>query len=777
MEFEALRDANFKLIDDALTDWSTLVGSLAEMKKDAEDNLHQGANKADWAGVNAKVSKKFIGKTAGEFADAHTQAESIYKILNDTVGELKDYHRQLLDALEGGRKKNLTVIGYEGGFTVTTNAPPEARSKMDQDNKGDITALRDQLQGILNKATESDNSAKTVLQAIADQSSLGFSDASYKDRDSAAEALKQAEELAALAKKNPDDLSVKDFDRLTAGLKKYADDGLFAERFATTLGPKGTLEFWTGVTDPQRGNWDLGHERLDKFDDLQRSLGMTLATATQSDSTAMSTWKHTMIDIGDKPLYGDRGGPMGFQVMSNLMRTGDYDDGFLRDYGTKLMETERKLTGNGEHPNLMWRRTGMDPNLNRIGDDSGSDPLTGYLKGLSNSPDAATDFFNQQFVSKDDPENPFERDTNGDGKNDKVSLSNFQYLFEERDWPEETNLKGDDLHTGQNNLALALEAATTGHPAGELFPASASPGHSDGQTKLFESIVASISDNPERLTENSYMSDSMGQIASEYLPDLNRAATDVDPNPEKSDADAQQAWKRVENLYPVSGSSAELNHRDASRFLFTIGQNPEGYSAVEVGQKSYMASLMDYHLNPDLPENRHPDHDTELTVRSIARHSGEVSGTLAMGRNEGVASGAVESDAEYDHSVAQWKNTISGAVGLGVGVGTSFIASPVAGAFVGGTAGTVTSVVMEQIFKDVEGSAKDAAGTEMGKNWENGQDDNMKYTRRAASEAARAHQHAHPGDVATWAEEEASQGFLSAGDYMERVGAELMTDI
>lgn len=381
MELEALRDAKFKLVDDALTDWSTLVGSLAEMKKDAEDNLHQGANKADWAGVNAKVSKEFIGKTAGEFADAHTQAKTIYKILNDTVGELKDYHQQLLDALEGGRKKNLTVIGFEGGFTVTTNAPPEARSKMDQDNKADITALRDRIQGILNKATESDESAKTVLQAIADQSSLGFSDANYTDRGSAAEAVKKAEELAALAKKNPDDLTVKDFDKLNAGLRKYAGDELFAERFATALGPKGTLEFWTGISDPQRGNWDLGRERLEKFDDLQRSLGMTLATATQSDSTAMGTWKHTMIDIGDKPLYGDRGGPMGFQVMSNLMRTGDYDDGFLRDYGTKLMETERRLTGNGEHPNRMWQHMGVDPYLNRIGEDSGSDPLTGYLRG------------------------------------------------------------------------------------------------------------------------------------------------------------------------------------------------------------------------------------------------------------------------------------------------------------------------------------------------------------------------------------------------------------
>ncbi|WP_345962438.1 hypothetical protein ABDE16_12575 [Streptomyces sp. BRB040] len=750
MELEALRDANFKLIDDALTDWSTLVGSLAEMKKDAEDNLHQGANKADWAGVNAKVSKGFIGKTAGEFTDAHTQAKSIYKILNDTVGELKDYHQQLLDALEGGRKKNLTVIGYEGGFTVTTNAPPEARSKMDQDNKGDITTLRDQIQGILNKATESDESAKTVLQAIADQSTLGFSDASYKDRDSAAEAVKQAEELAALAKKDPDDLSVEDFDKLNAGLKKYADDELFAERFATALGPKGTLEFWTGVTDPQRGNWDLGHERLDQFDDLQRSLGMTLATATQSDSTAMSTWKHTMIDIGDKPLYGDRGGPMGFQVMSNLMRTGDYDDGFLRDYGTKLMEAERKLTGNGEHRNGAWQRLGMDPYLNRIGEDSGTDPLTGYLKGLSNSPDAATDFFNQQYVSKDDPDNPFERDTDDDGKKGKISLSNFQYLFEERDWPQESNLKGDELYTGQNNLALALEAATTGHPAGEM-PTADTPAHNDGQAKLMQSVVSSIADDPSRLTKNSYMSDSMGQIAAEYMPDIHRA---LHPGTEGE-----------EKLFPVAGSAAQLSETDITRFLYSVGRNPEGYAAVNLGQHSYTTSLMQYHFqHPDAylnDPNFSPDENLKKTIEDVARTAGEIEGTIGAGRAyEGECEGG-KKDEDYNAAIDKigtWGGT---AVGIGVGLGTAPFTGP-GGVVAGGVAGTAADEIIGAI---IGGTVKDSSEEVIyrnGQDFEGTKDSTYMLVESAAKKAGENTDNPSPMIVSA-AATAAEQGFNNAG--------------
>ncbi|MFI8950814.1 hypothetical protein ACIGO6_30370 [Streptomyces sp. NPDC053750] len=750
MELEALRDANFKLIDDAVTDWSTLVDNLADMAEDAEKQLHQGANKADWAGVNAKVSKEFIGKTAGEFADAHTQARSIHRILNDTVGELKGYHQQLLDALEGGRKKNLTVIAYEGGFTVTTNVPPEARSKMDQDNKGDITALRDEIQGILNKATESDNSAKTVLQAIADQSKLGFADADYADRDSAVEAVKKADELAALAKKNPDDLSVKDFDRLNAGLKKYAGDDLFAERFATALGPKKTLEFWTGISDPQRGNWDLGRERLEQFDDLQRSLGMTLANATQSDSTAMTDWKRTMIDIGDKPLYGDRGGPMGFQVMSNLMRTGDYDDRFLTDYGTKLMATERKLTGNGEHRNLAWGPGGMNPVLNRIGDDSGSDPLTGYLKGLSNSPDAATDFFNQQFVSKDDPDNPFERDTDDDGKNGKVSLSNFQYLFEERDWPQERNLKGEDLHTGQNNLALALEAATTGHPAGEM-PTVDTPAHNDGQAKLMQNLVSSVADDPSRLTKNGYMSDSMGQIAAEYMPDIHRA---LHPGVEGED-----------KLFPVAGTAAQLSETDTTRFLYSVGRNPEGYAAVNLGQHSYTTSLMQYHFqHPDAYLNDQSfsqEENLKKTIEDIARVGGEVEGTIGAGRAyEGEIEGG-KKDADYNsviEKIGTWGGT---AVGIGVGLGTAPFVGP-GGVVAGGVAGTAADEIIGAI---TEGAMKDSSGEVIyrnGQDLEGTKDSTYTLVETAAKKAGESVGHPSPMIVSA-AATAAEQGFNNAG--------------
>ncbi|MFB8030452.1 hypothetical protein ACFQ6U_16265 [Streptomyces sp. NPDC056465] len=766
MDLDALRFANFAMLDTAVSDWELLVRHLAELEKQAEEGLHKAARTADWTGMNAQVTKEFVGKSAGEFKDAHTQANTIHKILGDTRDELRQHKKDLEAAISRGQKKNLTVTSTGGGgFTVTMNIHPDRAAKgtsVPEHSESDVTALRDEVQGILKKASESDDSASKVLIAIADQAKTGFSDANYKDRDSAAEAVQAAEDLAKIAAKNPKDLTPAEFDKINDGLAKYKDDPLFAERFATQLGPQKTLELWQGINDPAV-NPNVGRERLDKLDDLQRNLGLTLATATQSDSADMTSWKGNMIKLGDQPIGREGGGPMGFQVMSNLMRTGDYDDQFLKSYGTKLMETERKLTGNGEHANLAWQHMGMDPWLNRIGDDSGDDPLTGYLKGLSNSPDAATDFFNEEYVSKDD--SPFERDTDGNGKNGKVPLSNFQYLFEEREWPQETNLKGDDDITGRNNLALALEAATTGHPAGEL-PTADTPAHNEGQTKLFESIVSSVADDNGRLTGHNYMTDSIGQITSEYLPDINRAMTD--------DYDEE-----TNKLFPVAGSSATLNHRDVNALLLTVGQNAEGYAAVEVANKEYMANLMDYHLNPDLPADKVYSKDLEFTVNQVAMGSGEVSGTLAIGRQEAVAGEAEAADKKYEQSVAQWKNAISGGIGTGIGVGTSFIATPVGGAVAGGLAGTASSMVLEALFQDAEGKAKDDAGAVMGEHWERGNDQNSGYTEKAVENAAKAH---HRDDLMDDSIDEkartaAQEGFRAAGVNTAHMSPHLKTDI
>ncbi|MGW0928031.1 DUF6571 family protein [Streptomyces sp. NPDC002644] len=718
MNFDALQSANFTLLDDAVEDWSLIVRNLEKLSRDAEKGLRAAANKANWSGENKQVTKAFVGKTAGEIADAHTQAKSIHGVLSDLAGELKGFRTKLREAVARGLDDNLTVRpSGDHGFIVVANVPaggPGTGIKVPDDSE--VNALRDEIQGILTDATARDESASEVLKALADQSKYGFGEASYQDRDSAAAALRQAEDLAALAEQRPGDLSPAEFDRLNAGLRKYGNDPLFAERFATTLGPRKTLEFWTGIHDGYMGE-ALLDARKDKLGELQRNLSMTLAEATQSDSAGMAAWKNRVIDLGDQRVNG----VLGFQVMSNLMRAGDFDDRFLKDYGTALMATERERSQNGKESRNAWSDILGPSSLNHLEADDGKDPLTGYLKALSNSPDAATDFFNQQFVSKEN--SPFERDTDDNGFKGKVALTNFDYLFEERHWDKATNSEGDKVDPGRNNLALALEAATTGHPAGEL-PGPDTPAHNDAQVKLFERIVASVSDDPQRLTKHGFMADSMGQIASEYMPDINRSV--------------YPATSGSTDLFPIAGTAAALEQTDTTRFLYSVARNPEGYTAVNLGQHSYTAQLLQYHFdNPNihLPQpDLSPQESLQLTVGSIAETAGEVEGIIGAGRAFEVENQGAKKDGEYN-SALEAANTWGGtAVGIGVGLSVAPTAGPGAVA----AAELAGSAAQEIISSITEGAMKDSSGDVIyrnGQEWDRTQESTYKLVEEATKKA------------------------------------------
>lgn len=214
-----------------------------------------------------------------------------------------------------------------------------------------------------------------------------------------------------------------------------------------------------------------------------------------------------------------------------------------------------------------------------------------------------------------------------------------------------------------------------------------------------------------------------------------------------------------------------------SRFLLSVGQDPEGYAAVQVSQKGYMADLMDYHLNPELPEYQRYSGDQKLLVHEIAHSTGEVSASLNVGRQEALAGAAEEADKKYEQSIAQWKSGISGGIGTGIGVGVSFIASPVVGAAVGGGATTISGVILEQVFQDAEGKAKDEAGGKMGEKWENGLEDSIKHAVTAADTAARVHDLPNGSDLVESARTGARNGYDLGGGFTESVAKDLQTDI
>ncbi|MFF6870958.1 hypothetical protein [Streptomyces sp. NPDC012450] len=185
MDLEALRQGNFAALGTAIDDWTKVVGHLKGYEKDVREDLEAKADRAEWAGVNATVSRQFVSTTAGGFADALAQATSIRDILRDTRDELVGYRDELNRAIDRGWEKKLSVVGEQGGgFRVFVNVRPEPPN-----SEQAVKDLRDELQGILTKATTSDSTASQVLRAIAEQADYGFSGVSYKDRDSDTDAM------------------------------------------------------------------------------------------------------------------------------------------------------------------------------------------------------------------------------------------------------------------------------------------------------------------------------------------------------------------------------------------------------------------------------------------------------------------------------------------------------------------------------------------------------------------------------------------------------------
>lgn len=677
MDLDTLRYGNFAQLGEAITDWQQMTKKLADLKKDAENNLKAKADKADWAGLNATVTREFVDKTATEFGDAHTQADTISKILSDTHSELVGYRTQLSGAIDRCAKKHLTVVDTgDGTFVVTQNTRPDWASdpsgNTDTTSQQDIDALRTEIAQILSKATESDNSAAKVLQLLVDQAEYGFSDAAYADRDSAAKAVEAADKLAKILAKDPGDVTDTELDTLNTTLAQYKNDPVFAEKFATDVGAKRTMEFYAGLVDDaqfavnprsREGLSAAQKERMKLVEGFEKQVGMTLATASHSDSDSMRKWKADAITLGGQNVRPNGENPVyGFQAMSNLMRNGEYKTDFLHDYGDHLIAYEKSHTSDeygglqrrvSRKDVLFWDHSGQWEQLH-YGDanDAGRDPMTGFMEALGHNSDASTQFFNE-----------------GD---------NFDYLTDKREWPEDYVGEHAKTIAGYDSLGHALESATTGAP----YDAHPPQLHRDLETaKVAEKVVAlygrdaqykghdEVSPSGAELMHNQKgIADSLGKIGAAYIDDINWAM----------DGDAHKSLYALDNAErPSLGERAHFDTQGmgVSKFLSTLGQDPHSYAEIGTAQQAYTTSLVHAHT-PTIDAHGQVD---SVQAETAVRNGAEVQGILDRSRAEQIKGHEQAMDEAYNKAVDDSVGRKKMLVGAITGGLFSFVPEPESG--------------------------------------------------------------------------------------------------
>ncbi|MEV8102376.1 hypothetical protein [Streptomyces sp. NPDC088135] len=644
MDLEALRHANFSALNSAISDWGTVVKSLTRLEKQSRDDMKAKADKADWAGVNATVSREFISRTAGEFSDALTQATSIHNILKDTYDELVGYRDQLKLALDDGFEKDkLSVYGEAGGgFRVIAAVHPEPPG-----TKEKAEALRDRIQNLLGSATTSDSTAARALKAIAEQADYGFSGATYADRDSAADALEKADDMAKLAKDakkmSPEELA--EFQRTMA---RYKNDELFAAQFASKLGGKETLQFWNDLAEVHRG---ASGEELKQLQSIQRDLSMTLATATLSDADGMQEWKKKILDEATTAFRANSSDPlrpngaMGYQVMSSLMHHGKYDSEFLDAYGKQLLKMDMAPAGSpGMGTNDLWKAGNVTDLV--FGKDNGSDPLIGYMKALSHNPEAALETFDDKKV--------------------------FEHMMESTRY---TDRDGAVAH--------ALESAVTGYGDGEK--ATDIRPHSKAQVALMQEVMHAVA-QPGTGADlvNKATGESFGDMAAAYMPEISLSVS----------------GKGAESIFWSNSQHPDgLDTLDTTRFLYETARDPMGRAAIIVGESVYTASCLEAHIaQPELFDGK-----TEDAVKAIAANAGIIEGIVGHSVADAEIAGDLEAEKEANDAIKAKGDMVKSILSAGVGVGTVALvgtapAAAAAGAAVSGFFGGIAGTAIDRLL-------------------------------------------------------------------------------
>ncbi|MFE7773186.1 hypothetical protein ACFU5O_04655 [Streptomyces sp. NPDC057445] len=695
LKFDQVLHARLGSLKEAVTDWSETVTKLEKTEDKAVNGLLKKAEKADWAGENAGVTQAFVKKTAKEFGDALKEATSIRNILRDAHGEFQAAKSELEKLVQDAPGKGIRI---DPDGTVSYLVHPDRRSKNydgPKPEQADFDAMRSAIKSAVERANDADDIASRALRALVGKDKNNFSGTSYdslKDASKAqdAEDAKLAHELY----KKGDEATPEEIDKLNKLFKNNADDRYFAERFALEVGPKGSMEYWADMGDPSDGS-RLGIDHRDKLTELQKNWSLTLASATHSTSPEMEQWKADVIKAGSEPIQTRGTHPYGFQVMSNLMRVGDYDDKFLRNYGNALVVTENKMTHGGSlPPGRAWFQP-QPSHLNWMEGGNGQDPMSGYMEALGHSPKASTEFFNSDIDLT--PEN---------AKDDK-KLSAFDYFTKDRDWPEELNSKGDmTKEPGYNALGHALESATTGHPYD-----APTEGLKDVRTaenaEVMQKVVERYGDDPKYMHEQPGIDDSLGKMGAAYIDELDRSMEQEDGSSMREVPNSPFGNNGPDGKSRFGDKfDTELlfNRDDAINFMGTVAQSESGHGQLSAAQTLYTTSVMD-EVGPKPGSG--PAKDLDFTdAKTALRIGAETHGILDESRMAQIDQDYTKDSEEHKKAIGRTTEWVKFGVGAAVAGGVVALTGGAGGVLVPLAAETAGGAVVTYLGMEADDTAE-----------------------------------------------------------------------
>ncbi|WP_432056793.1 hypothetical protein [Streptomyces sp. bgisy022] len=722
LKYEDIIDAPLAKLKAAVDDWSEMAGKLEKLATDARDGMKKKADRAAWKGVNAGVTKEFIGKTAKEFSDAVAEAKGVHRILNEGYAAIKKARADLIAIRDD--EAPAAGVHVDGKGKVTPRHPLSEIKGVRRNDPDYDQLLRKERQAvvewqtridlIVDNCNDTDVTLKNTLEAnVTDRKDFSAPKYGKLDQEEAARA-------AALASKGRD-LTDAQLQQLNELLKDNGESAEFARTFYNRLGPEKALAFFGQLATDTHDFGEVDPQRLKDVQDLQKNLGLNLATASH-DKDFTEKWGPELRRLGTERISLDQyhhGRPFGYQLLGGIMRYGNYDAKFLNPIAEHVAQLHQK------NPRLFAGSkilNGPDKNpFNPSGvNGAGYDPTTAMLEALGNSPEAAKKFFTETPTAYNEDGTVNSGATADLGKDkDGEEIENYLDFFTNEDWESFGDVNSPDVKEREASLdympdALghALEAATLGYPAGVPDPHVVRDAEN---AAVMQQVMEKYGADPALLKQHEVMSDSLGIMGAGYIDDINWA---LDKNHWDSVfAPGGNPEGRIDFAGPEDGDGRSI----VRGFLTALGQHPDAYATLSTAEQAYTRSVLEGTVGPDGIK--------EGSARAAVRVGAEVQGMLDQSRADQVEATHLKTHEDYEKAVAQRAGWVEFGATAALAAGVAFLpatAAVGAAAVLIPVATDTASGAVEQAISQFVGNVSDDAVDEHKEKVEDLADDQKK---------------------------------------------------
>jgi hypothetical protein len=500
--------ADLSSLLDAANMWRKMGTRYGELHGNYRDNVRSltGQDGA-WTGGGSDVFDERSKDTLHEFIAAKKQANAVASLLEDAHGQFttlkKKVEKKRDDAVAAGMKvddNGYCTYDYSDYTSAEKRAAVQAGGFATEENEW-TNAIR----GAVKELSDADHGVKTALENVSkdrdEKGASGGFNSSAKGDVEKYEAQRSAQISLKLNSGEP--LPKEELKELRRLLRDNKNDVAFSRTMLNVLGHEGTVKVANRLSE-------LTHtgdsKARGKYRPIVNDLASVLDTATTvqgadkaEDRKYRDDWLEGMKKAGVKKYSLDISSDddvtervRGYQSVVTLMQQGgEYDAGFLHALADDIREVEDpKKGGNPNIWDLHGDYAGQEKKDGAFANSGkgwfANDPLDGILGFMSESPHAATAFF--------DP-------STEEGKD------RLEYLSKERDWKlidhepivsekygafveGQPDTLDSDAHAG---FGAALEAAMTGYDPQQNIPGYI-PDHSSGEVRVLQEVISTYAD-------------------------------------------------------------------------------------------------------------------------------------------------------------------------------------------------------------------------------------------------------------------------------------------